>query len=103
MFRVVSRCLSVCVCVYVLFGCVVICSCTENGDGDHGVSVVVCHNIVLCCVVAHSNRHAHHEHQHHIAQENSYKHLDSHFQNETDISDGSEGERTPSFFIYNTE
>ena len=45
----VSEC--VCVCVYVLFGCVVICSCTENGDGDHGVSVVVCHNIVLCCVV----------------------------------------------------
>ena len=48
----VSGCLSVC--VYVLFGCVVICSCAQNGVGVHGVcvSVVVCHNI--------------HEHEHHI-------------------------------------
>ena len=62
------------------------------------LSVVVCHHIVLC-----STTDTHHEHQHHTAQENRYKPLDSHFQDETDISDGSKVEEHPRFFIYSRE
>ena len=101
-FGVVSGCLSVC--VHVLFGCVVICSCAVWCWCSWCVCVclLLCAT-TLCCVVALNNRHlhTHHEHEHHTAHENTYKPHDSRFQNETDIR-WIKGERTPSICIYST-
>ena len=85
MFSVVSRCLSVCVFMF----CLVVLS------FDHvqcGVPPT------LCCVVPHNNRHTHHEHRHHTAQENSYKPLILIFRTKQTYQIGSKVNEHPRFF-----
>ena len=81
-----SGCLSVCLCL-VWLCCHLFMVC---------VSVVVCHNIVLCCG---TQQQTHHEHHHHTAHENRRKPLDSHFQNEADILGGSKVKIHARFFF----